>query len=338
MKTLSKVTIIYQSILADITAAHGKFSRLVWNETNCIPTLYVIDAAQKTREFCIRWNTKSMCSLAKLPRWDGIEIMIAEINEYPSACGPYLIFQQLPDYDADIFETVIADLEENIRDISDEQMLSTVVQNVLLKWKEFFSVSSDLKISLEKQQGLYGELVFLKEFIELSGCSAVYHWSGPNAEIHDFYIAGNAVEIKTSSKKTNIVIISSESQLDQSNIAGDLYLVFYSLRHSKVDGESLHEIVSSIQQLLHYDLNAEKEFTHKLFKTGYLMEKGDLYLEKFTLLNSQRYLVSSYFPKIIRSDLKNGISSVSYSLDLAVCENYLIDSSYFEKNVLKMVK
>ena len=337
MKTLNKVTLIYQSILADITAARGKFSRLVWNQTNCIPTLYVIDAAQKTREFCIRWNTKSMCSLAKLPRWDGIEIMIAEINEYASACGPYLIFQQLPDYDADIFETVIADLEENIRDISDEQTLSTVVQNVLLKWREFFSISPDLKLSLEKQQGIYGELVFLKKYIEQSGCSAVYQWSGPDAETHDFYIAGNAVEIKTSSKKTNTVIISSEFQLDQANIAGDLYLVFYSLRHSKADGETLPEIVSSIQQLLTNDLNAKREFTQKLFKTGYLMEKDDLYLEKFTLLNSQHYLVSSRFPKITRSDLKNGISSVSYSLDLAVCENNLIDSAYFEENVLKMV-
>lgn len=337
MKTLSNVTIIYQSILAGITATRGKFSRLIWNQTNFIPTLYVIDAAQKTREFCIRWNTKTMCSLAKLPRWDGIEIIIAEINEYPSACGTYLIFQQLPDYEADIFETVIADLEENIQDISDDKTLSTVVQNVLLKWKEFFSISPDFQLSLEKQQGLYGELLFLKKLIEQNGCSAVYQWSGPDAETHDFYIAGNAVEIKTSSKKTNNVIISSESQLDQSNVPGDLYLVFYSLRHSKVDGESLHEIVSLIQQLLNNDLNAEREFTQKLFKTGYHIEKDDLYLEKFTLLNMQRYLVSSHFPKIIRSDLKNGISSVSYSLDLSVCENYLINSSYFEQNVLKQV-
>lgn len=338
MKTLSNVTIIYQSILADITTSRGKFSRLVWNDTNCIPTLYVIDAVQKTREFCIRWNTKTMCSLSKLPRWDGIEITITEINEYPSACGNYLIFEQLPDYEADIFETVIADLEENIQDISDDQTLSTVVQNVLLKWREFFYISPDLKLSLEKQQGLYGELVFLKKYIEQNGCSAVYQWSGPDAETHDFYIAGNAVEIKTSSKKTNTVIISSESQLDQSNIAGDLYLVFYSLRHSKVDGETLHEIVSSIQQILKNDLNANKEFTKKLFKTGYLIAKDDLYLEKFTLQNSKYYLVSSSFPKITRSELKNGISSVIYSLDLAVCENNLIDYSDFEKAVLKMVK
>lgn len=338
MKILSNVTIIYQSILADITTSVGKFSRLVWNDMNCIPTLYVIDATQKTREFCIRWNDKTMCSLSKLPRWDGIEITIAEINEYPSACGNYLIFEQLPDYDAEIFETIIADLEGNIRDILDEQTLSTEVQNVLLKWREFFSISADLKLSLEKQQGLYGELVFLKKYIEQNGCSAVYQWSGPDAETHDFYIAGNAVEIKTSSKKTNIVIISSESQLDQSNIAGDLYLVFYSLRHSKVDGKTLHEIVSSIQKLLKNDLNAYKEFSKKLFKTGYLIAKDDLYLEKFTLQNSNYYLVSSSFPKITRSELKNGISSVSYSLDLAVCENYLIDYSNFEKAVLKMVK
>ena len=57
-------------------------------------------------------------------------------------------------------------------------------------------------MSEERQQGLYGELLFLGECLDSQGVGAVSHWAGSEDETHDFYFGPHAVEVKTTSALT----------------------------------------------------------------------------------------------------------------------------------------
>ena len=83
-------------------------------------------------------------------------------------------------------------------------------------------------MSEERQQGLYGELLFLSECLDSQGLEAVSHWAGSEDETHDFYFGSHAVEVKTTSAQAPYFAhISSEYQLDNSDIPGKLFLRFF---------------------------------------------------------------------------------------------------------------
>ena len=70
-----------------------------------------------------------------------------------------------------------------------------------------------------------------------------------NDETHDFYIASNAVEVKTTGTQAPYFAqISSEYQLDNSDVPGKLFLRFYAFRKSQSTGEKLPEIIARIRQ------------------------------------------------------------------------------------------
>ena len=84
----------------------------------------------------------------------------------------------------------------------------------------------------KRQQGLYGELLFLSECLDSYGLESVSHWAGSEDETHDFYFGSHAVEVKTTSMQAPyFASISSEYQMDNSDLPGKLFLRFYALSY-----------------------------------------------------------------------------------------------------------
>ena len=82
---------------------------------------------------------------------------------------------------------------------------------------------------------------FLSECLDSQGLEAPSHWAGSEDETHDFYFGSHAGwKMKaTSAQAPYFAHISSEYQLDNSDIPGKLFLRFYALRRGDSGGEKL---------------------------------------------------------------------------------------------------
>lgn len=278
----------------------------------------------KTREIAIKIpNDYDKKVLTRFPNWKGIDLAVCEI-EYGIDKGSYILFRQLPDYDSYIYELVLEDLINNIETIVDIKYTIEIISRILGKWKQFFIMQSELVISDVRQQGLYGELVFLEKIIDIYGEKALEFWSGCNSETHDFYINGNAIEVKTTSTNSaNKVIISNEHQLDNNDVSRKLYLMFIALRKSKSDGEIIPVIVERISKKILTE-QLLRIFENKLFKYGYIFRHPEIYKIGFFIREVRYCKISADFPKLTKLGVSKGITNISYELNLDVCDNFLI--------------
>lgn len=102
----------------------------------------------------------------QFPRWKGVDIVIAKLPAYGTD-QEYVNVMQLPGSATDIFEIVIENLRSELEKCSVAEDSFAVIAAVLTKWREFFKTDKDLIMSEERQQGLYGELLFLEECLEV---------------------------------------------------------------------------------------------------------------------------------------------------------------------------
>ena len=138
------------------------------------------------------------------------------------------------------------------------------------------------------------------------------------------YINGNAVEVKTTSSKTNEKIkISSEQQMDTADVSGKLFLYVNMVRRSNSDGETLPEIIENIIHVL--DDDTRELFEDKLFNYGYIMSCPERYKSGYFVRAKKCYDVIDKFPCITRSKVMLGVSEISYAIDLNVCNEFQIE-------------
>lgn len=188
----------------------------------------------------------------------------------------------------------------------------------------FFQSEKVLLMTDELQEGLYGELIFLEKALISIGISSVANWVGGEKETHDFYFGGNAVEVKTTSRKEPYSVqITSEYQLDAKDISGRLFLYAIALRKSKQSGERLPEIVSRIRDRLFDDSSMKMRFNNKLLQYGYIDGMEELYVTGFHIRDIYAYEVKNEFPKIIRTMFQTGVSKVVYELTLSHCSSFI---------------
>jgi hypothetical protein len=177
--------------------------------------------------------------------------------------------------------------------------------------------------------------LFLRKAIEVLGTVAINYWSGCKYETHDFYIKGNAVEIKTSSKKSPYKMhISSEYQLDYDDVSKALYIVFYALRKSEADGERLPEIIADIREKLVNQPLLLQKFSNDLEEYGYFDGLEDKYITGYIVRDELIFEVFEKFPSIVRKDLQKGITNCTYDLLVDVCKEYKIQ----EKALMERLK
>jgi hypothetical protein len=278
----------------------------------------------ETKEIAIRIpNNYCKSVVSKYPNWKGIDLSISEID-YGADEGIYISFQQLTDYDDNIYDAILEDLLETLENISDDRQSINTIGKVLVKWKQFFVMHNELIMSEIRQQGLYGELLFLEKMINNYGNKALGFWSGCNSETHDFYISGDAIEVKTTSTNSaNRVTISNEYQLDNNDVAGKLYLMFVALRKSQSDGETIPILVERIIEKLTTN-EALDIFEDKLFKYGYLLKHPEIYRIGFSKRETRYFQVQDKFPKLTKSVLPVGITNVDYILNLDGCDRFIV--------------
>lgn len=188
-------------------------------------------------------------------------------------------------------------------------------------WQNLFAAVKNDLLSVEKQRGLIGELLFLREQI-INGRppkETVAGWTGVLKEHQDFFYGETWYEIKTVTEQAEKVRISSLEQLSLKQ-AGEL--VIYRLGNTSGDSAvfrlesfTLNSLVKNLSELLNKNPSAAQKFEVLLFQTGYVERKE--YDEKFyRLAEVMKFVVNENFPRLTKNNLPSAIVEASYSLNL----------------------
>lgn len=229
--------------------------------------------------------------------------------------------------DRDLFEGLCRTLASSLEHATDSASSLAVSLAHIRRWKTFLSGRSQ-HLSIEEVRGLFAEIVFLMELIDrqMSSSDAVEAWLGPERSHQDFIFGNTAVEVKSlSGAERSSVRISSEDQLESLNDA--LFLRVYRLS-SLVDAagaRSLNEIVTAVQVRLD-EADAVEAFDRKLVAHGYA-PLPDYDEPRFVVSDVRSYRVCDGFPRLMRSQLPTGITSVAYDIRLETLAPYECDGA-----------
>lgn len=241
-----------------------------------------------------------------------------------------LIFKLLNFEHKDIFAVLCEDLIASISEETNEKRIIREVLNRFEKWKSLFNKIGLQGLKPEEQRGLFGELYFLRKFLQTTKnfLPIINTWTGPEKQIRDFQSGSWAVEVKTTHGNNHQKVqISSERQLDTTNLE-DLFLYHISLEQQQNSGETLNDIVDSVIVILRDEIIALNKFKSKIYEVGYFDLQRDLYETiGYHIRQDEFYKVEKDFPRIEENDLRIGVGDVKYSIILSQCAPFSISES-----------
>ena len=184
-------------------------------------------------------------------------------------------------------------------------------------------------LSLERQIGLLGELMFLERLIRKVGLRAIDAWIGWMPEPHDFRLGSSEFEVKTTTSAQRIHTINGVEQLVPSD-ACTLHLVSVILGPPGAEGGfSLAQKVEQLTSLLASDAMRQEQFNDALKEYEFRTEDGVHYSRRFAMRRPMAVVrVDPAFPAITRHGIQTvlgplaaRIESVRYEVNVEGLEN-----------------
>lgn len=199
------------------------------------------------------------------------------------------------------------------------------------RWQTFLKQHDPEGLSLTERRGLYGELRVFRRLMELglAASRAIAGWRGPGASSHDFQLHGGSIEVKTSAAVTPAGFkVNNVKQLDDSSVPA-LIVALALVDESESAGTSLPGLVAEIEGLLPDE--SIPAWEEALTSVGYLHVQRDRYnLPKYVDRELRLYRVGNGFPRLVESDLPEGVSEVSYTVALGAITSFRCDESELE--------
>lgn len=294
------------------------------------PTMFLgIDTLSKQRQVYIvlgneEWTREQISSL---PKWRGIEISTMHVDQLGPVENEFIaVFSEVLDHSGEIFEMFVQNLIDNLLYNLDDELFTTVYK-VLERWKIFFSRKGSKRLNTEQQQGLFGELKFISDWINANPGKAplmLQTWEGPNSNRIDFVNGDFGVEVKTSKIQLNKKVkISNERQLYINQSTSRLFLLIYFVEENNTYGISLQRLVDHLRNQLLPFPSLKVELDNKLIAYNF---EEQVYCEKGYFVESMEvYEIGEDFPRITPSLLPAGVSHVSYEIDLDHCRSFIVD-------------
>ncbi|MDP9895935.1 hypothetical protein J2W32_005035 [Variovorax boronicumulans] len=225
--------------------------------------------------------------------------------------------------DRDLFIGLCDTLIASLLNVADSQVALAVSLAHLKRWKAFLAGRKARVLSEEEVRGLFAELYVLRLLYRqtLPHRIAVNAWCGVDDAHQDFIFENTAIEVKSlSGRERNSVRISSEDQLE--GLTDNLFLMTVRLSDMP-DAEkalSLNGLVALIEQELNTS-EALEQFSGKIAGIGYA-PLADYDAPRFLVSATNSYRVTEEFPRLIRSQLPQGLVHVSYDVQLEAIEQF----------------
>lgn len=271
----------------------------------------------------IRIDTTPFSNLKKLK--------VGIYNDSTMVNSKMLLIQLLAPAQRDTFSCLCESLINTVKNMESEEGMIKSVINQLDKWRNLFDKAGTEGLSPSQQQGLYGELTFLRKLITkkvFPATEALDYWVGVDAAQRDFMGDSWAVEVKTTATSNpQEVTINSERQLDES-LFENLYLFHCSVEITKKNGETLPDKIFKLRHDLENDPSALSKFNERLITAGYFDEDEALYaFRAYKVRGETLFQIEGDFPRIKESDLRTGVGNLTYSIVLSACTRYIKSES-----------
>ena len=292
-----------------------------------IPDIFIaLKSIEKLRCIAI----KIRCSLKfDVNQWNKFkEIRLETFPDEHDKSKVFLLILLIDKQHKDIFATLCEDLINGVTEINDELILIERLLERLSKWQSLFEKISKEGLSDDAQRGLYGEVFFLRFFLNNSNNQmyCIKSWLGPEKSIQDFQNIDWAVEVKTTHGNNHQKInITSERQLDDS-IIQKLFLYHLSLDVRVGQGETLNSLIDNVTEILSPNTIAKNIFRFKLLESGYFDIHRSLYEDTgYSIRQENIYRVYGNFPRITEKQIPKGVGDVKYSIVLNESEEWRIN-------------
>jgi hypothetical protein len=288
-----------------------------------------IEKPSNTRLFMLRFASRCLDRKAIYPSSSSFTVSRIALPQDGDEYGTLQLVLTNPRYQ-DIFTTLVQDIVTSLSLIPEGQAAVSAFIVRLKRWQAFLEKHNPEGLNTTSQQGLYGELWFLRQLAlpHLELFNGIRSWTGPKATQQDFQFTGCAVEVKTTSAKQHQKLtIASERQLDNTG-AGTIVLLHLSLDIRQGQSETLPEMVANVRSLVADDVLAKDELENCLFDVGYLDIHASRYEDTGYSIREYNYFkIENDFPRIIESDLRNGVGDVRYTISVAECKRFSISES-----------
>ena len=296
-----------------------------------------IKTPERLRLLIVRVGSYSVKYIGTLPLLRGLRIEKIIDPEEPAKYILLTLILADKMYE-DIFSELVLDIIEHIKNIENEKKLINGFLERLQKWQDLFEKYRVEGLSKEMQRGLYGEMCFMQKLFlkNISKFISVKSWTGPKKTIQDFQYKGWATEVKTSTaKQQQKIYITNERQLDD-NYIEHLFLFHISLDEKQRYGELLPDIIEKVRNTLNTEPVLLKEFNNKLIEVGYFDNQIGLYEETGYIIREEKfYRIYAGFPRIIESNLPDGVGDIRYSIDISACIPYIINEQEVIETIMK---
>lgn len=205
-----------------------------------------------------------------------------------------------------------------------------LVQNVLAKWRRFWSGIAQGVLSKEEQLGLFGELWFLNRWLApaVGVAAAVTMWRGPAGARNDFEAPGLAIEVKTTGRVDGAHVIHGLDQLLEPP-GGKLMLFNLLVRDEASGTENLPAQVAEARGLMAEDYALQSQFDALIYAAGYDDRLASEYAKLvLRIRDTGLYSVTEGFPRLVPASLVGGVpvgvGAVEYELRLDAAGAWLL--------------
>lgn len=225
--------------------------------------------------------------------------------------------------DRDLFLGLCETLIASLATVTDSAVALSVALSHLKRWRAFLAGRKVRLLTDEEVRGLFAELHVLRALYQsrLSQEVAIDAWCGADDSHQDFIFGNTAVEVKSlSGRERSSVRISSEDQLE--GLTDNIFLMTVRLSDmpDAASARSLNDMVASIEQEL-TAAEALEQFSDKIAGCGYA-PLTDYDKPRFVVGGIQAYRVTEQFPRLIRSQLPQGLAHVSYDIQLEAIASF----------------
>jgi hypothetical protein len=260
----------------------------------------------------------------------GLQVTVARHQVQGSEPAEYLDLVCLSEDLVATFTAVAADIGAEAGPASPEKRVEAVVA-ALGRWQWFWGIAAD-RLSEQDALGLFGELWFLHRW-EHGGSSAVAAWTASTGSRHDFQWTERSVEVKATGRRADGAVVHRIQHLDQlaDPEQGRLYLFSLRVVRDELARNTLPDLVDRITESLRGDAIAKEDFARKLGQRGYSPAFSRHHETPYRILGEHMYRVEDGFPRLTMESftlgLPAGVGNVSYALDMAGCDSWLVATS-----------
>ena len=246
-----------------------------------------------------------------------------EVNQYRKDEYGTIRFSLTDEEVSGLFYKFCEDLVEQTRDLRDVSEGYTAIVSRFFQWKKMFVSPKHAFLTEPEIMGLIGEILYMRDVLskDIGLSKALSSWSGQELTHKDFSYDNTWTEVKTISKASQFVKISSLEQLESDN-EGELAVYALEKMSPAYNGISLNKLVLQTRNM--FVISDDKDlFLSKVAIQGY--EYNNYYDEfVYELSSFRKYKVDNSFPKLTSSNVPAAIRKASYELALLDIEHFEI--------------